>query len=284
MVEVKCPCGEVFHAEEDKAGYHIQCPRCGRIVPIALPGRTEVQRPSSAAGTPVPTAHRPRWTLGWAAVGVLVAMALLAGALFNSSRTTKAPQKSQKEEAPSDPTRTREGIPPRPPFEVPRAVESPRLPPAGDLEPRSPRPGIPRTALSLPNGTDIIPPRGPKGLGRLQIINGTSLHAVVKLVGDGGPGRTRRLVYVQANSETTLKDIGPCWCLLQFSQGLDWDSDSRKFLRNRSYSQFVEPLEFQEVPKEGGVEYSKYEITLHPVTGGKARTRSIDERAFEEME
>ncbi len=136
-----------------------------------------------------------------------------------------------------------------------------------------------RVPVSLPSGTDIAAPQGQAGYGTLKISNGTDLDAVAKLVDDNGT--TRRFVYIAADGETTLEGIGPCTCVLRFGLGVDWDSDSQRFLRDRSYSEFVDPLKFEEVETPTGVEYATYEVTLHPVIGGNAQTNSIDEDAFE---
>lgn len=138
-----------------------------------------------------------------------------------------------------------------------------------------------RPPVSLPNGTDIIPPQDLQGFGKLKIINGTTRDAAVKLV-DSVSGKTRRFVYVQANRETLVANISPCTCQLKFSMGKDWEQKTQKFLQSPSFSQFNNPLNFKEIQKEAGVEWMEYRVTLHPVPHGSARTRQIDERDFEE--
>ncbi len=144
---------------------------------------------------------------------------------------------------------------------------------------RKPSPN--RPPVSLPNGTDIIPPQDLQGFGKLKIINGTTRDAAVKLV-DSVSGKTRRFVYVQANRETNIVNISPCNCRLKFSMGIDWEQKKQKFLQNPSFSEFSKPLDFKEIKREAGVEWMEYRVTLHPVPHGSARTRQIDERDFEE--
>jgi hypothetical protein len=98
---------------------------------------------------------------------------------------------------------------------------------------------------------------------------------------DGRSNKTRRLVYVRANSEFTIGSIGSCNCTLQFSTGTDWDSSKRKFLRDQSYSQFEDLLEFRETRTVYGVEWAVFDVTLNPVLYGNARTTSINESDFE---
>jgi hypothetical protein len=138
-----------------------------------------------------------------------------------------------------------------------------------------------RSPVSLTNGTNIIPPQDLQGFGKLKIVNGTTRDAAVKLV-DSISGKTRRFVYVQANRETTIANISPCNCYLKFSMGIDWEQKKQKFLQNPSFSQFSKTLDFKEIKKEAGVEWMEYQVTLHPVPHGSARTRQIDARDFED--
>ncbi|MEP0885485.1 hypothetical protein NDI49_28590 [Trichocoleus sp. ST-U3] len=144
-----------------------------------------------------------------------------------------------------------------------------------------PKPSPNRPPVSLPNGTDIIPPQDLQGFGKLKIINGTTRDAAVKLV-DSVSGKTRRFVYVQANRETSVANISPCTCQLKFTMGTDWEQKTQKFLQNPSFSQFSNPLNFKEIKKEAGVEWMEYRATLHPVPHGSARTKQIDASDFEE--
>ena len=260
---------------------------------------TESQEPAGAQPPTETPQMSPRWlgrccAKAWfwfrerpAAVAVVVVLLVLYTlAYLNSPR----PSGTRKPSLPRLPETPSVATPSKPRLDTPSPPRRPSVEYLDSLDERSKpppvgrRPETSRPLLSLPSGTEIIRPRGPKGLGSLRIINGTSLDAVAKLVEDAPPRRTRRLVYVRANSEATIKDIGPCRCLLQFSTGVDWDRSSRKFLEKRSYSQFADPLEFEEVERGDRVQYATYELTLHPVPRGKARIISINEGAFEEIE
>jgi hypothetical protein len=48
--------------------------------------------------------------------------------------------------------------------------------------------------------------------------------------------------------------------------GVDFDGET--FTRDDSYKEFDEPLQFEETEKDDGIQYSSFEITLHPVKGG----------------
>jgi hypothetical protein len=135
------------------------------------------------------------------------------------------------------------------------------------------------TSRSLATGTNITPPAGVTGLGTLKVINGTRQDAAIKLV-DRNSGKTYRFVYIQANREIVLNGIGACLCTLKFTVGNDWDSRSRRFLRNSAFSQFDQALNFREVRTASGVQWMNYTATLHPTSHGKARTNPISERDF----
>ncbi|QZZ21082.1 hypothetical protein J5X98_00785 [Leptothermofonsia sichuanensis E412] len=146
----------------------------------------------------------------------------------------------------------------------------------------SKRTGIPiaqRSAGSLPNGTNLTSPQNAQGRGTLKVINGTGYDAIIKLV-DQASGRTQRFVYIQANREVTLKQIGSCRCTLKFSIGTNWNPNTQRFSQSRLYSQFRESLNFREIRTPSGIRWMNYTATLHPVKGGTARTLPINERDF----
>lgn len=135
-----------------------------------------------------------------------------------------------------------------------------------------------RLPVSLPTGTELAPPVG-SGSSQLTVKNGNAVDAVFKLV-DTASGKTLRFVYVRANEDIILDDLGTCTCDLRFATGLDWDADQQKFRRNMALSAFSDPTEFV-VKREGNTEYwTTLEVTLHPVEGGTAQTEALDETEF----
>lgn len=138
---------------------------------------------------------------------------------------------------------------------------------------------ITQALVSLANGTEITPPLKMTGSGTLKVINGTRQDAAIKLV-DRNSGQTYRFVYIRAGREVVLNGISTCLCTLKFTTGTDWDSRSRKFRRNPSFSKFEQALNFRESRTASGVRWMNYTATLHSVPHGKARTNSIRERDF----
>ncbi len=121
------------------------------------------------------------------------------------------------------------------------------------------------------------------GLGELTIKNGTNNDAVVKLV----PTIIRKSVltiYVRRNSNFKIKKIRDGNYKLYFVVGRHYDEDSLIFLQDCSFAVFEEGFSFTTAKhrEEDKIktEYSIFEITLHPVVGGTARTDAITKKDF----
>jgi|GEM_PF-5707285 len=128
-------------------------------------------------------------------------------------------------------------------------------------------------------GTDITAPFGPPGLGVLKITNGTSDDAVVRLV-DLDQSTVRRFVFLRAGEHLNLRGIGKCRCALRFGLGRSWSAQRQRFLVRPHYSEFADRLHFNEYDKPDGIHYGSFDVTLHPVTGGRARVSPVSEEQF----
>jgi hypothetical protein len=124
-------------------------------------------------------------------------------------------------------------------------------------------------------GDELLAREGLSGLGELTISNFTDRDAVVKLV-DDERSQVRAALYIRSQSTAKISDIGPCTCILRFTQGTSWDAAAMKFLQDAVYSEFEDRLEFE----ESGGQYATYEATLHAVPDGNAPTDSIGEDVF----
>lgn len=153
-------------------------------------------------------------------------------------------------------------------------------PPVGlalTLEPR-------RNPISLNNGA-ILAKNSTffKGLGKLDIDNGTDLDAVAKLVNILNK-ESVFTVYVKANSTYTISNIRDGVYKLVFNLGQDWDSENKKFLLNNGYSIFEEDFDFVTTRYSDDeyehTRYSTFSVTLNPVVDGTARTNDIDSDEF----
>ena len=132
--------------------------------------------------------------------------------------------------------------------------------------------------VSLPTGTELMPSIG-SGYSQMTVKNGNPVDTVFKLV-DVESGQTLRFMYVQANDQLTVNDLGTCTCDLRFATGVNWDTEEQRFRYGMAISAFSEPVEFA-VKREGNTEYwTTLEVTLHPVVDGNAQTEPLDESEF----
>ena len=134
-------------------------------------------------------------------------------------------------------------------------------------------------AVSLPTGSQIQPPSRAGGRSYLDVINGSSRDAVVKLVDIGG-GAVLRFVYVKANDRVRLDGIEPGTYRVRFATGQDWDTTARRFRREPGFTEFRDPFDFRETRTAEGIRYTTGEITLNGVRGGNAPSNTIDESRF----
>jgi hypothetical protein len=125
---------------------------------------------------------------------------------------------------------------------------------------------------TLPHGTNVSEPEGTTGHGSLIIKNGLPRDAFVLLFGSN----VRRHVYLAARTDITLQQIPPCQCSVLFTSGVDWDGE--RFTRNKTFSEFDEPLIFVENERIKGREWT---ISLDPQKDGTASIHGLSEADFE---
>jgi len=141
-----------------------------------------------------------------------------------------------------------------------------------------------KTYNSLPNGTVLnSEPLYLNGMGYIMIENGTDSDALAKLVLKD-PNRSVYTVYIKAGETCKISKISDGIYELFFSHGKDWNKENQKFLVNKSYSKFEETFKFvtRTEQQANGVRrtFSTFKVTLHPVTGGSAKTDAVSEEEF----
>jgi hypothetical protein len=145
-------------------------------------------------------------------------------------------------------------------------------------------PELARVPFSLPNGTTLIEPHGPAGLGRINVSNHTGQDAVVKVKTVSLPRTTIRFVYAKAGGDIAIPGIPVGDYLLQFSTGKDWDEVSQGFRQKAGFAQFERSLSFTEATDDrvdgSTTTYSVHEVTLHTVPNGNARKIGITAAEF----
>jgi hypothetical protein len=117
------------------------------------------------------------------------------------------------------------------------------------------------------------------GGGSLKISNGTSREAYVKLVEPSSHTLVGAL-YVKANSASTLDQIPDGTYQVLFVLGEGWKPNTQSFTKNKRFAKFDKSLNFTTVQLGNSIQYRVFQITLHPVAGGKARTSGVNEQEF----
>jgi DnaJ-domain-containing protein 1 len=114
------------------------------------------------------------------------------------------------------------------------------------------------------------------GLGRLKVENGTENDAVAVLVDEATRVATRA-VYVRSHEIGLVTSIPPGAYRVRFQLGISWLRE-RRFCAPFATSEFNDRFDFREVPSDQATEYSTFEVTLHPVIGGTAKTHALSAR------
>lgn len=247
--------------------------------------------------------------LQWGSVALIIAagLAILIGLVKLFIWPTKRPQApvasvSTTNAGQVEPTATA----PKAVEQVPSVTETPRFDRSQEkaAKPRHTRPlktvapivMAPLAALNItppcavgrtperPNtGERIEPDVGTSGRSSLEISNGLSVDAAVRLV-DSFTNTTSRFVYVRAHDKYKIEGIEPSTYYLRFASGLDWIPACGDFLQDENINEFEETFPFQqETVKEGDyykTSWTKASASLNPVLEGTVSARKIDRERF----
>jgi len=104
--------------------------------------------------------------------------------------------------------------------------------------------------------------------GELTIINGTRADGVVILTRQT---QTITSAYVRADDRLTVTNIPDGVYLVYFRTGTDWQAEQQSFRTNEICQRFESTLSFVTTASE----YTTWEITLHAVENGNARTEAV---------
>lgn len=137
---------------------------------------------------------------------------------------------------------------------------------------------------ALANGTvKYALPSYFQGLGELTIKNGTDDDAFIKLVSTEIDKKVVD-VYISSKNQYTIKNISDGAYKVLFSIGKDWDVVNGKFLEDATQSEFEKTLNYLTKDERSfnsiNTKYTVFELTLNPVVGGTAKTRSVQETEF----
>ena len=133
--------------------------------------------------------------------------------------------------------------------------------------------------MIISNGNTFISHITRDGHGELTIENGTDLNAIAILIACG-TNEILQAVYIQYHSSYTIRRINDGEYMLYFALGRNWDEDLKKFLKNRTYQCFEDPIKFYSSRHEESIQYSIISVSLHGVAEGRARTEFLSEDEF----
>jgi hypothetical protein len=129
-----------------------------------------------------------------------------------------------------------------------------------------------------PSNGFVFKNKMPRGYGELKIRNGSSLHAVAKLV-DTSKNAAVYMVFVKANSDYKITSIPDGEYRLLFATGRGWDDIDGKFREGHGASAFEDLFVYKAQRKQLSdgwhTYYNTIEITLNAIKGGNAKTENI---------
>ena len=140
-------------------------------------------------------------------------------------------------------------------------------------------PSCPPNAQARPPSGAEIGGRYRGGLGKLRVENGTDDDAVAVLIDDATEA-PRRAIFIRSRESGSMASVPPGRYRLRFQVGSDWLTE-RGFCWLRGTSEFDSAFDYGEIESERGTQYKTYEVTLHPVPQGTARTHVIADSRFE---
>ena len=124
----------------------------------------------------------------------------------------------------------------------------------------------PEPADQRPTNGDIIVRSGTRGLGRLEVENGTDKDVAISVVTDGQPpSKPHVMMFVQAKKTATVSRIGGKYHIY-YKTGSDWNAKRRQFSSDCSFSKF----------DQGFGKNEGWKIGLKPSIAGNATTSDVD--------
>ena len=137
-----------------------------------------------------------------------------------------------------------------------------------------------------PSNGFVFKNKMPKGYGELVIKNGSSLHAVAKIV-DKNMNTAVYVAFIRANSDFKITSIPDGEYRLLFATGRGWDDIDGKFREGHGASAFKDPFNYKAERRRlsDGLHtyYNTIEVTLNAINGGNAKTEHLDVEKFDNL-
>jgi hypothetical protein len=121
---------------------------------------------------------------------------------------------------------------------------------------------------------------GKQGPGTLAVENGTSQHAIAKLI-DTVSNMKLRSFFIRSNTTGGINLIPNGRYRLVFAFGEKVAQEKDRFVTASGFSAFQETLDYSTTDTGDGIQFAKYHVTLQPVANGNAKTQTISENEFE---
>jgi len=155
---------------------------------------------------------------------------------------------------------------------------------AGKLTSEGLRPAAPpaEVATFVPENNQILFNAYPDSRfrGELTVDNGTSGHAVAKLI-DIQTDRKILSFIISAGQKATIYAIPDGTYQLLFAFGDQLYVGTDRFHSPHGFSKFVRHVTFDTKVTDASTYWSQLSVTLHPVFAGNAKTSSISQKEFE---
>lgn len=276
-VLIDCQCGKRLRFPHQNRALIVTCPECKRSF-LWFPDAT--MRRLNFVTRLLRSLREHRWS-SLTLIVVVVATFYLGYFIAHRSMSGRKDEKAQTPSPVSTPSMVSQS-------DVPLSPTLPKTLKTLSVEPLLPKRTLPEQELvkkqpvSLPNGTNISPPYGRRGLSILKVINGTPRDAAIKLVGTNG--KLYRFVYVRRGESVEIKQVPAGTYYFRWYSGLDWDKQSCRFRQACAFFEAERLFVFPEKREGNRVQSTKVIVTLHEVPFGNLPERLISESEFNSHE
>lgn len=135
------------------------------------------------------------------------------------------------------------------------------------------------TQTARPKSGTIIEKNKAGGLGRLNISNGLSDDAIVKLRLINS-GATIRAVYIRSSSRASVSGIPPGDYEIIVATGYNYSPLDKLFHGSPKYEKMNDTFSYSQVYESGGTRYKIFEIELEKTRHGNLTSSTIDSTEF----
>lgn len=285
MIDIKCTCGEIYHADEKYIGQKIQCGSCGSIIIIQIPPeqkKTEYYRPNpQTSNIPKTPPKKHKFNIKqFIPLFVLILFVLIAASLFYY--VPSSPAKNTKDNRPQTGNIYSDSvIPPQNEHDIIQPSANPNLQNSEGISnkpPADPYADWDRVDLRTgksPGCFNYTPVYDYSIDNKLTVTVGSNTDVVLKLCNYQN-GKCIRYIYIRSGNTFNITHIPQGKYYTKIAYGHDWRQkiiDGQcigKFSKNALYKKGDQVLNFfvQHTGNtiEGDYEYENYNIPSFSLT------------------